>query len=65
MVQVIIGRHNETAGAPFVDRTGLNQPGGDQSDKFLACVPGVPQIRQLHEILRKALDLGSTWGRIP
>ena len=28
-------------------------------------VPGVPQIRQLHEIFRRALDLGWTWGLVP
>ena len=47
-----------------VNHTGLNQPGGNQSDKFLAFVPGVPQ-RQLHEILRRALDFGWTCGLTP
>ena len=31
----------------------------------MVLVPGVPQIKQLHEIFRRALDMGWTWGLIP
>ena len=47
MAQVVIDRHNWTAGRQLVNHTDLNQLGGNSADKFLCFVPGVPQTKQL------------------
>ena len=64
VAQIIIARHNNRAGEPLVNHTGLSQSGGSRSSKFLVFAPGVPQIRQLHEIIRRALRLRWIWGLI-
>ena len=58
----LLFRHDDRAGQPLVHQTGVRGGDGKPSNKFLAFVPGVPQIRQLHEMLRRALDMGWTWG---
>ena len=65
IAQVVIGKHNERAGLPLIEHTCRKDGSPNLSNKFMAFVPGVPQIRQLHEIFRHAFDFGWAWGLIP
>ena len=65
IAQVVIARHNERAGLPLVEHTSNKDGVPNPSNKIMIFVPGVPQTRQLHDMLRRALDLGWTWGLIP
>ena len=68
IAQVIIARHYERAGLPLVEHYSQPGEGLNPSNKFMVLfmvfVPGVPQIKQLHEILCSILDMGWTWGLI-
>ena len=64
VAHVITARHHERAGLPLVDHASRSEKGGNPSNKFMVFVPGVPLVKQLHEILHRALDVGWTWGLI-
>ena len=65
IAQLAIAKHNERAGQPLIEHTHKKDGSHNPSNKFMVFVPGVPQIYQLVEILRRALDFAWTWGLIP
>ena len=65
IAQVVIARHNKRAGLPLVEHASRKDGSTIPSSKIMVFVPGVRQIRQLHEMLQRAFDSGWTWGLIP
>ena len=59
IAQVVIAKR---AGLPLIEHTCRKDGSPNPSNKFMAFVLRVPQIRQLHKIFRRALDFGWTFG---
>ena len=57
IAQLVIAKHRERARMLRIDHSYWTDGSPNQSNKFMVFVPGVPEIRQLHEIFRRALIL--------
>ena len=64
IAQIVITYHNERVGQPLIDET-CHCKGVSESNKIMVFLPGLAQIYQFREILRRALDLGWTEMLIP
>ena len=65
IAQIVITYHNDRAGKPLIDHNCHSDGSVNPSNKIMVFLPGLAQIHQFCEILRRALDFGWTWGLIP
>ena len=54
VAKVVIAKHIERAGRPLIEHTCRKHGSPNLSNKFMVLVPGVPRLRQLREIFRRA-----------
>ena len=68
ITQVVVARRNNRAGPPLVEHTNEKDGVPNPSNNIMVFVPGVPQIRQLHDMqttsIRPRLDVGTNALRV-
>ena len=55
--QIVIAKHNKRAGKPLIEHSYRSDGSPNPSNKFMIFLPGLAQIHQLCEMIRRALAL--------